>query len=127
MTSPIGMLGGKRDARPWARQPAVTTACPLCTCLVESMKSRMRSPGSPTFGPDHALHARSGTTLAETALEWSAISVTCAEPPVTAETVPTSPSPLTTGSSTRDAVVAADVDRDVGEPDGRASGRSPFP
>ena len=41
-----------------------------------------------------------GTTLAETALEWSAISVTWAEPPVTAETVPTRPSPLTTGSST---------------------------
>ena len=60
-----------------------------------------------------------GTTFAETALEWSVISVTWAEPPVTAVTLPTSPSPLTTGSSTRTPSLAADVDRHVGEPDGR--------
>ena len=42
-----------------------------------------------------------GTTLAETALAWSVISVTCeAEPPSTEATLPTRPSPLSTGSST---------------------------
>ena len=58
----------------------------------------MRSSGSPTEGfisPWVPL----GTNLAATALEWSTISVTRAVPPVTAATVPTRPSPLTTGSS----------------------------
>ena len=59
----------------------------------------MRSLGSPTEGRITPW-TPSGTTLAATALEWSAISVTWAEPAVTALTVPTRPSPLTTGSLT---------------------------
>jgi hypothetical protein len=41
------------------------------------------------------------TTLALTPLVWSVMSVTCEAPGVTAVTLPTRPSPLTTGWSTR--------------------------
>ena len=45
--------------------------------------------------------APSGTTCADTPLVWSVISVTCAASAETAETLPTRPSPVTTGWSTR--------------------------
>src|SRR5512144_1135259 len=82
-----------------ARQPEVTTDCPLPTRFSELRQSRIKSLRSPTDGfstPWTPL----GTIFAPTALEASAISVTLAEPPVTAETLPTRPSPLTTGSLT---------------------------
>ena len=90
----------------------------LVDVLVESMKSRISSPGLPTSALTTPW-TPSGTTLAATALEWSEIRVTWEEPPVTAVTLPTSPSPLITGSSTGDPVAAADVDRHGGVPDRR--------
>ena len=59
--------------------------------------------------------APSGTTLAETALEWSAISVTWAEPPVTAETRADQAVAVDDRVVDPHAVAAADVDHDVGD------------
>ena len=99
VTSPDGRSGGNSEASPWARQPAVTTVSPRWTSLLESMKSRISSSGLPTSGLTMPC-TPCGTTLAETALEWSVIRVTWAEPPCHRGTRPTSPSPSTTGSST---------------------------
>ena len=61
------------------------------------MKSSSRLLGLPTSG-SATPSGPFGSTLAETALRWSVISVTSAVPWVTSVTRPTSPSPLTTGS-----------------------------
>ena len=81
--------------------------------------------GVADFGLDHALDAV-GTTLAEIALAWSVISVTCGGTRLgRRRSRPTSPSPLITGSLTLDAVAAADVDRHASSARPSASGRSP--
>src|SRR4051794_457180 len=64
------------------------------------MKSSSREFGSPASGSTTP-SAPLGSTRAETALVWSVMSVTSAVPPVVAVTLPTSPSPVTTGSFTR--------------------------
>ena len=113
------MLGGKRESMPCAAPAGGDHRLALVDVLgrVDEVEDQVAGVADRRAGSRPATPI--GTTLAETALEWSAISVTWAEPPVTAVTVPTRPSPLTTGSLTLDAVAAADVDRDVGEPDGR--------
>ena len=63
------------------------------------MKSSTRSSGSPTEGRITPW-TPVGSTFAETALVWSVIRFTCEELRCTAETSPTRPSPLITGSST---------------------------
>ena len=56
--------------------------------------------GSPASGSTTP-SGPSGSAFAETALRWSVISVTVAVPPVVWLTLPTRPSPVTTGSLTR--------------------------
>ena len=124
VTSPIGMFGGKRDSISCERQPAVTTACPLWTCLVESMKSRMRSLGVADIGPDHALDAerhdlgRDGAGVVGDQRHLGRAAGhrgDCADQAVAVDD----------RVLDLDPVAAADVDRHVGEPDGRRAGDHP--
>src|SRR5262245_47977521 len=96
MRSPYGYA----DAMWPLDQPAVTTIAPGLIVLFELMKSSSSALGLPASGsttPSGPL----GRTCAETALVWSVISVTSDVPPVVAVTLPTSPSPVTTGSLAR--------------------------
>ena len=76
------------------------------------MKSRIRSLGVADVGLTTPW-TPPGTTFAETALAWSVISVTWAVPPVTAETSADQAVAADDRVVDLDAVVAADVDRDV--------------
>src|SRR5437764_6659265 len=93
------MPGGNSDSSRLERLPAVTIASPLTTRFLAETKSSSRSLGLPTAGLTIPLTPVSAT-LADTPDVWSVIRVTCATVAVTEVTLPTSPSPSTTGWST---------------------------
>ena len=93
------MPGGYSESSGLDTVPEVTTYSPRLACVLAGRYCSSRSLGSPTFGCTMPV-ALDVPMRADTPTELSVISVTCAPSEAAWATLPTSPSPLITGSLT---------------------------
>ena len=93
----MGMFGGNSDGTRVEVVPEVTRFSPGLIWSAWRMYSRRRSSGAPTAGwtmpVTWVLATLAPTALLESVMSWT----TAAWPETVSDTVPTSPSPVTTG------------------------------
>src|SRR5207302_9334064 len=100
VTWPIAIPGGYSESSPLETVPEVTTYSPATAGVLTGRYWSSRAFGSPTFGCTIPV-ALLVPILAETPIVLSVMRSTCAPSEATWATLPTKPSPLTTGSLTR--------------------------